>query len=293
MSGCGISGSNLGVDCTSQFGRAKSLIFCATKKAITVADLATEAGCRALFQTGGFHIISGEKNTVTQPERQEVTLDGGEKLKLGVNSASFLFQSIKNSDVSVKSKKSWDGATVYGFIVYANGFIQGKSFDDGLTIEPLKMNLSFNRLFNTNDDAGYTNLLAQLKEGEQESLDENQYTVNLNSVATDYGFSDLLDMELKDIKIEVVSSTSTNQVVTVKTLEGAGVSGLVAADWVLTSGVNTDAVDTLVDNGDGSYSLNETVALSAVGWVLSLKPKTTLSLKGYEPINTDTFTLPA
>lgn len=293
MGDCVIKGENLGSKCKRQPGFVVGTLFNPDKKTITVADFAKEEDVRALFQTGNWHILTGEQNTITQPEPVVVTLDGNENLKLGENAARFMLKSVKVSDAIMRAKASWDEAQVNAILIYSNGFLQGKTFDDGITIEPSAASLFFNREYGVSGSANFSNMEIQLKNNQQKSLNKNQFTIDLNEVATDYDFNDFLDFELKDIKIEIVSSTPTNQVVTVKTLEGAGVSGLVAADFVLTSGVNTDAVDTLVDNGDGSYSLTETVALAAGTWVLSLKPKTTLSLKGYEPINTDTFTVSA
>ena len=222
-----------------------------------------------------------------------VTLDGNETLKLGENAARFMLKSVKVSDAIVRAKASWDEAQVNVILIYSNGFLQGKTFDDGITIEPAAASLYFNREYGVSGSANFSNVEVQLKNNQQKSMNLNQFTIDLNEVATDYDLTDLLDFELKDIKVEVSTSSSTNQLVTVKTLEGAGVSGLVAADFILTRGVNTDSVDTLVDNGDGSYSLTETVALAAGTWVLSLKPKSTLSLKGYEAINTDSFVVSA
>lgn len=287
MAECGTSGSNMGSQCKKQKGRVLGVMFNQTKQAVAIADLLVEATVRGLFQTGGWHIFAGQQNEITQPSNIEQTLDGGEVLKLGVNSAKFLIKSVKVSDPAVKAIESWDGKVVYGFLIYAGGYIQGKSFD-GTNLEPIAMTLSSGVMYPTNTEAEMVTLNAMFNEGEQTSANKNRKTVDLEDA--DYDLSDLIEFELKDVQIEVsAGTTSQAQTVTVTTLEGVPVVGLVKEDFILTKGVSTDSVDTLTDNGDGSYLLEETVALAAGTWVVSIKPPATLSLKGYECVQTDSF----
>jgi hypothetical protein len=289
MAECGVSGSNLGSQCKKQKGRVLGIVFNQNKTAVSIADLLVESTTRALFQTGGWHIFAGQQNEVTQPSNIEQTLDGGEVLKLGVNSAKFLIKSVKVSDPAVSAVESWDGKIVYGFLIYAGGFIQGKSFD-GTNLEPIAMTLSSGVMYSTNTEAEMVTLNAMFNEGEQTSANKNRKTVDLETA--DYDLSDLIEFELKDTQI-VISAGATNQlqIATVTTLEGVPVVGLVKEDFILTKGVSTDSVDTLTDNGDGSYKLEETVAVVAGTWVVTIAPPASLTLKGYENTISGTFTV--
>jgi hypothetical protein len=281
---CGTQTGNTGLQqCTPNMGVMKQVIivpkgfkFDTEADALTLADWQTAINASLAARIYPMPQIFGEvedqsEGTVYQPGsegNEQKVREGREKYML-----SLVDLSMYNY---LQLRKHNNKNDVDCFIVYSNGFISGSS-SDGVVFEPRQLSefTIEKRKEQTSDALPIYGM--KLVFASSDTFHENGAIIK----PTDWNPLNEL-FGIKDVELTVASPTTSGLTVTVKgKADGIGVEGLVAGDFTMLKGT-TPVVVTLVEVGNGVYTLSFTTTAGA--HTLNLANQPAMTTKFFESV---------
>jgi hypothetical protein len=287
---------NIGTKSQTPKGRPTGVLMALVNPSITIAQAKVFANWQTLLQAGDdslrLYYFSADQVTPNNDAAKNENLDGGKVVQIGMDAGADMFKLHSPSDNVMRNAYTWNGATVYIARVYSEGFIRAKSADE-INFDFEKAQVFVSREKSTNDAT--EKLVLSVQTDPQDIANTLRYQWTISQEECDFQMVDFYS--LIDAAIEVNSdiSTSSDIFFTVKSKEGLPILGLLSADISIYDESTPETPETITAltsvtiAGVKYYKVHFGTPLSAATYVVSAVSPETLSVKGYEISETDTF----